>query len=114
VIPVIDGESGIALWMELDGLRKKDGVRMWGSRLCHDAVARNPELLALNGGAENADRVYVRSLVGLHNFLPYGLRAPSLDSFASADAVGIDDFPRRSTNYPLHRIRGSYGFDSEH
>jgi DNA primase len=124
VIPVLDGKNGMALWMDLDGLRKKDAVRMWVRRLCHDAVARNPELLTVDGDAVNADRVYVRSMVGLPTSVPYGLRAPSLgvtipvtwselDSFAGADAVGIDDFPRRSTNYPLHRIGGSHGFASE-
>jgi DNA primase len=78
VIPVLDGKNGMALWMNLDGIRKKDGVRMWARRLCRDAVARNPELLTVDADAANADHVFVRSLVGLPTHVRYGLRAPSL------------------------------------
>ena len=109
--------------MDLQGLRKVDKVRAWIARLCHDAVARNPELLTRNPDAANAELVYVRLAAG-PSLIPYGLRAPSLsvcvpvkweelDSFASADAVGIDDFPRRTTNHPLHRFGGSHGFAAE-
>lgn len=105
-VPVLDGGTGIALWVPFADAPKAPELRTWLHALCKRAVALHPKLVSTGFNTHHDDRVHlhVSSNAAYHySAVPYSLRAQGLTvctpvrwtelgSFAGANAFRYDGF----------------------
>lgn len=106
---LLDGGSGIALWIPFADTPQADPLRVWLHTLCKRAVALHPDLVSTVYNTHHDGRVHLHvqsNAVDRYSAVPYSLRAQGmtvctpirwdeLGSFASADAVPFDAIPAR-------------------
>ena len=112
-IPMLDGGSGIALWIPFADAPHARELREWLTRLAHDAAAKHPDLLSTEVNVHKDGRVHVHvssNAVRRYSAVPYSLRAQGLtvcapirwkelNAFASARAVRAADLSQRFERY---------------
>jgi DNA primase len=108
-VPLLDGGTGIALWVPFADTPKAPELRAWLHALCKRAAALHPELVSTGFNTHHDDRVHlhVSSNAAYHySAVPYSLRAQgltvctpvrwtALGSFAGADAFRFDAIAAR-------------------
>ncbi|MBV8531192.1 MAG: hypothetical protein JO104_07730 [Candidatus Eremiobacteraeota bacterium] len=108
-VPLLDGGTGIALWIPLADAPHAHDLRLWLHGLCNRAVELHPDLVssAYNTHHDGSVHLHVSSNAALHySAVPYSLRGqgmtvctpirwPELGSFASAAAFRYDAIARR-------------------
>lgn len=80
-VPLLDGGTGMALWIPFGDTPHADAVRSWLHELCNRAVALHPELVstAYNTHADGRVHLHVQSNAALrYSAVPYSLRADGL------------------------------------
>jgi hypothetical protein len=108
-IAMLDGGSGIALWVPLADAPHATPLRAWLHALANRVAALYPDLVSTEHNTHRDARVHVHvssNAPGRYSALPYSLRAQALrvctpvlwselDAVSGADAFGIDDIPKR-------------------
>jgi hypothetical protein len=80
-VPLIDGGSGIALWVPLADAPHAVPLRAWLHQLCAEAVAKHPDLVSTEYNTRDDGRVHLHvqsNAPGHYSSVPYGLRAQGL------------------------------------
>jgi DNA primase len=108
-ISILDGGSGMALWIPLADTPHAVQLREWLTGLAHCAAAKHPDLISTEADVRADGRVHMHvgtNAVRRYSAVPYSLRAQGLTvctpirweelgSFASGSAVRAADFPQR-------------------
>ncbi len=108
-IVMLDGGSGIALWIPLADAPHDRRLRDWLRGFAHDVVSKHPDLLSIEPNVHADGRVhfhYSSNAVRRFSAVPYSLRAQGLTvctpirwdelgSFGGANAFRADDIPGR-------------------
>lgn len=108
-VPLLDGGTGMALWIPLADAPQADELRPQLHRLCDRAVALHPDLVSTAFNTHHDGRVHLHvqsNAAGRYSGVPYSLRAPKLTvcapihweelgPSASADRFRSDDIPAR-------------------
>lgn len=108
-MPLLDGVSGIALWIPFADAPHAKPLREWLHRVCNYAAMHYPELISTEYNTHRDGRVHAHvssNAPHRYSIAPYSLRAPhlavctpiyweELDSFHRADAVHAGDVPER-------------------
>jgi len=108
-VPLLDGGTGMALWMPLADAPKADELRPRLHRLCDRAVALHPDLVSTAYNTHHDGRVHLHiqsNAADRYSAVPHSLRGPKLTvctpihweelgSSASADRFRFDDIPGR-------------------
>ncbi len=111
-VPLLDGGTGIALWIPFADAPQADALRPWLHKLCSRAVALHPDLVSTAFNTHHDGRVHLHvesNASGHYSSVPYGLRAPALTVcapvrwselalYASADAFQCDTIAARVTD----------------
>ena len=95
-VPLLDGGTGIALWIPFADKPQADTLRPWLHRLCTRAVALHPDLVptAFNTHKDGRVHLHVESNAsGHYSSVPYGLRAPALSVCAPIRWTELASFP---------------------
>lgn len=106
-VPLLDGGTGMALWIPFADTPQADVLRPWLHALCQRAAALHPDLVSTAFNTHHDGRVHLHvqsNASGLYSAVPYSLRgqgmtvcAPihwdELGSFASANAFRFDVMP---------------------
>ena len=112
-VPLLDGGSGMALWVPLADAPHAKPLREWLHGIANQAATLHPDLISTEVNTHNDGRVHLHvssNAAGHYSAVPYSLRAPNLSvctpirweelgSLASAHAVGIDDMPARMKHH---------------
>jgi DNA primase len=80
-IPILDGGTGIALWIPLADAPHATPLRAWLHALCAQAVAKHPDLVSTEYNTHHDGRVHLHvqsNAPGHYSAVPYGLRAQGL------------------------------------
>jgi Restriction endonuclease len=80
-IPMLDGGTGIALWIPLADAPHATPLRAWLHALCAEAVAKHPNLVSTEYNTHHDGRVHLHvasNAPGHYSAVPYGLRAQGL------------------------------------
>jgi DNA primase len=80
-VPLIDGGSGIALWIPLADAPHAVPLRAWLHQLGAEAVAKHPDLISTEYNTRDDGRVHLHvqsNAPGHYSSVPYGLRAQGL------------------------------------
>jgi DNA primase len=108
-VPLLDGGTGIALWIPLADAPQAALLRVWLHKLCNRAEALHPDLVSTlyNTHHDGCVHLHVQSnAAGHYSAVPYSLRAQSmtvctpvrwdeLRSYPRADAFRSDAIPAR-------------------
>jgi DNA primase len=108
-VAMLDGGSGIALWIPLADAPQAADLRPWLTELAHWAAAKQPDLISTEANVHHDGRVHVHVSSNAPwrcSAVPYSLRAQGLtvctpirwdelESFDSAAAVRAAAFPQR-------------------
>jgi DNA primase len=108
-VPLLDGGTGMALWIPFADAPHAQPLRTWLHALCKHAVALHADLVSTAFNTHNDGRVHLHvqsNAAGHYSAVPYSLRAQGmtvctpirwseLGSFAGANAIGIDAMPAR-------------------
>lgn len=95
-IPVIDGGSGIALWLPLADAPYATPLRAWLHVVANRAAALHPDLISTEPNTHDDGRVHVHvssNAKGHYSALPYSLRAQGLTVCAPVEWTELDDLP---------------------
>jgi DNA primase len=80
-IPILDGGTGIALWIPLADAPHATPLRAWLHALCGEAVAKHPDLVSTEYNTHRDGRVHLHvqsNAPGHYSAVPYGLCAQGL------------------------------------
>jgi hypothetical protein len=80
-VPLLDGGSGIALWIPLSDAPHAVPLRAWLHQLCAEAVAQHPDLVSTEYNTHDDGRVHLHvqsNAPGHYSSVLYGLRAQGL------------------------------------
>lgn len=108
-VPLLDGGTGIALWIPLADAPQADYLRKWLHALCERAAELHPDLVSTVYNTHHDGRVHLHvssNAAGHYSAVPYSLRAQGLTvctpihweelgTFAGADAFRVDTIPAR-------------------
>ena len=108
-VPLLDGGTGMSLWIPLADAPQADELRPRLHRLCNRAVALHPDLASTAFNTHDDGRVHLHvqsNAAGRYSGVPYSLRAPKLTVCApihweelgpseSADRFRFDEIPAR-------------------
>lgn len=108
-VPLLDGGTGITLWIPLADAPQADELRPRLHQLCDRAVALHPDLVSTAPNTHHDGRVHLHvqsNAADRYSGVPYSLRAPKLTvctpihweelgASASADRFRFDDIPAR-------------------
>jgi DNA primase len=108
-IPLLDGGTGMALWIPFADAPQADVLRPWLHQLCNRAVALHPDLVSTAFNTHHDGRVHLHvesNACGHYSAIPYSLRGQGLTtctpirwdelgSFKGADAFRFDAIPAR-------------------
>lgn len=108
-IPLLDGGTGIALWVPLADAPSAAPLRLWLHVLANRAAARHPDLISTELNTHHDGRVHVHvssNAAGRFSAVPYSLRGEGLNvatpiawselgGITRASAFSIDDLPQR-------------------
>lgn len=108
-VPLLDGGTGIALWVPLADEPLADILRKWLHGLCSRAVELHADLLSTSYNTHHDGRVHLHvssNAAGHYSAVPYSLRAQGLtvctpihweelDSLVGADEFHIGDIKAR-------------------
>jgi DNA primase len=108
-VPVLDGGSGIALWIPLADAPHAGPLREWLHVLVNRAAALYPDLVSTEYNTHHDGRVHLHvssNAVGHYSVVPYSVRAQGLTlctpvhwnelgDVGGADAFHVDDLPAR-------------------
>ncbi len=108
-VPLLDGGTGMALWIPFADAPQADVLRPWLHQLCNRAVALHRDLVSTAFNTHHDGRVHLHvesNAAGHYSAVPYSLRGPNLTvcvpirwdelgSVASAGAFRFDAIPAR-------------------
>lgn len=108
-IPLLDGDSGIALWIPWADAPHAAPLRSWLRVLAHRLATQHPDLVSTEVDTHQDGRVHLRVSSdgpGHYSVVPYSLREQSLrvctpvrwtelDAVSGADAFEAEDMMRR-------------------
>ncbi len=108
-IALLDGGTGIALWVPLADAPQAAPLRVWLHAVANRAAALHPDLISTELNTHHDGRVHVHvssNAAGRFSAVPYSLRGDGLNvvtpiswselgALANAAAFSIDDLPRR-------------------
>ncbi len=99
-VPVVDGGSGIALWIPIADTPPASAVRAWLHALANNAAARNPNLISSEPNTHGDGRVHVHvssNAAGHYSAVPYSLRAQGLTVVTPVTWQELEDLPHAGT-----------------
>jgi len=108
-VPLLDGGTGMALWIPFADAPQADVLRPWLHRLCDRAVALHPDLVSTAFNTHHDGRVHLHvqsNAADRGSAVPYSLRGPKLTvcapirwdelgSISNAEAFRFDAIPAR-------------------
>ena len=80
-VPLLDGGTGIALWIPFADRPRADALRKWLHALCNRAAALHPDLMSTIYNTHHDGRVHLHvssNAAGHYSAVPYSLRAQGL------------------------------------
>lgn len=80
-VPLLDGGTGMALWIPFADTPEANVMRPWLRTLCQRAVALHPDLVSLSPNTHHDGRVHLHvssNAADRYSSVPYSLRAPRL------------------------------------
>ena len=106
-IPLVDGTSGIALWIPLADAPQADVARAWLHTIAATAVARHPALLTTEPNTRDPHRVHVHvssNARGHYSAMPYSLRGrddlPMCTPIAWEELGAVDAIAATAHTFP--------------
>jgi DNA primase len=99
-IPLVDGGSGIALWIPLADAPHATALRAWLHVVANRAAFLHPDLISTEPNTHDDGRVHVHvssNAAGHGSALPYSLRAHGLTVCAPIRWAELDDLPHAGT-----------------
>lgn len=108
-IPIVDGGSGIALWVPLADAPHAAPLRAWLHVVANRAATLHPDLISTEPNTHDDGRVHVHvssNAAGHYSAMPYSVRAPNLtvatpvswhelEELPSASTFTVESFPER-------------------
>jgi DNA primase len=108
-VPLLDGGTGIALWIPFADTPPAGVLRKWLHALCNRAVELHPDLVSTVYNTHHDGRVHLHvssNVAGHYSAVPYSLRAQGLTvctpihweelgPIAGASAFSLREFPAR-------------------
>lgn len=108
-VPMLDGGTGIALWIPFADSPHAEVLRKWLHALCDRAAELHPDLVSTVYNTHHDGRVHLHvssNAAGHYSAVPYSLRAQGLTvctpvyweelgSFTGANAFCLPEFPTR-------------------
>jgi hypothetical protein len=122
-IPLVDGGSGIALWIPLADAPQATLVRAWLHVLANHAATHYPDLISTEQNTHNDGRVHIHvssNAAGHYSALPYSLRAQGLTVCTPVTWSELEDLPHAGTftaeHFPerLHLVGDLFAKDVAH
>ena len=108
-VPLLDGGTGMGLWIPFADTPEANALRAWLHALCKRAVALHPDLVSLSPNTHHDGRAHLHvssNAADRYSSVPYSLRAPrltlctpirwdELGGIACADTFRLDTIEKR-------------------